>query len=357
MDRQVSRSQVYEDGVDYDDQSASESDMRDSDIRDSDYYSNSRAPTPDSEEAAAVLNGKKTLEEVAARLNDLDGDPKTKRIQRSKRGVTPTERPSFLSNLFNYRAYNSGIVVDEEDANQEDNPIADIFVWRFPLVTACWFSILQVLFFLVHFCDYTLLAIASFLGLWQLVVDLILVKVVPVLQKKGFVNEDLDIKYVVRKTILFNPQLIKQVGSAAYELADLMIGMWRLTVLEANLSRILIVGRFVFVVFFRSFSVATTTWILFMILFTIPVSYSNNRVLADAVADGAHVAASRNFEIVRRFSNGLVDAAARRFQDSLEEAGKAPEATKQSLMLRASLWGIALTSAQNIDLFLTKLIG
>src|SRR5947207_3229107 len=88
---------------------------RESEIRET------RSGTADSEELA-LSNGRKTLEEVAARLNDLEGE---REAMEGKRGLISVSRFPFLSNLFNYRS--AEIVVDEEDANQEDNPIADIF--------------------------------------------------------------------------------------------------------------------------------------------------------------------------------------------------------------------------------------
>ena len=112
--------------------------MNDSENEDDSANTPGRESTADSEEAA-LSNGRRTLEEVAARLNDLDGAERG-RAGLGKRGLISVDRFPFLTNLFNYRISNFGIVVDEEDANQEDNPIADVFLWRFPLVSMIWFS-------------------------------------------------------------------------------------------------------------------------------------------------------------------------------------------------------------------------
>jgi hypothetical protein len=314
----------------------------------------SRTGTQDSEEAA-LSNGRKTLEEVAAKLNDLEGAEKGK--LGGGKGLVSMNRLPFISNLFNYRASHNGIVVDEEDANQEDNPIADIFIWRFPLVSVIWFCALQVIFFLVHFCDFSFLFLAAFLGLWQLVVDLTLVQVVPKLQAGGMLAEDIDIKEVLRRNTLFNPRLIKRLASLGHELSDIMIGMWRMTVMEANMSRVLIVGRFVFVVFFRSFSVPTTFYVILMILFTIPVSYAKNRVFADAVADGAHITANRNFASLKRYSRTLVEIAANHARDNYERSKKGTNASQNISYVKSGFWAFTLAAAQNLDWFVDRLFG
>jgi len=313
----------------------------DGDFDRNDSQRSSRINSTDSEEAA-LTNGRKTLEEVAARLNDLDGERDA--TLEGKRGLISVSRIPFLANLFNYRS--AEIVVDEEDRNQEDNPIADIFLWRFPLVSIIWFVILQVVFFLCMFCNYTLLSVGAFLFLWQLVMDLVLVRIGPSLKKAGIIGDDVDMSETVKKNVFFNAQLIKRVGSATYEVADLLIGMWRVTVLEANIGRVLVVSRFVVVVFLRSFSFPMTFWVLLMILFTVPVSYSKNRVIADVMADGAHVAASTRFKRFRQFNRQLLDMVEDRARKESEM--KSPT---------APLWKFVLAGANNLYWAIEKVIG
>jgi hypothetical protein len=316
----------------------------------------SRTGSLDSEEAA-LINGRKTLAEVAARLNDLDGDGDEKRVVEGGRGLISVDRFPFLSSLFNFRSINHGIVVDEEDASQEDNPFADIFLWRFPLVSVVWFAILQVMFFLCVFCDYSLLTIGSFLLLWQLLVDFLMAKLVPHAQKLGLFSDDIDIKDVLRKNTFFNSRLNKRAASTTHELADMAIGIWRVTVFEANMSRVLVVTRFVIFVFFRSFSVATTLWLFLMILFTIPVSYSKNQVFAEAVADGAHVAASRRFTRVKKYSRDIVDTVAARAIFEAENINVGPESSRPLRMAVAAGWSVLFEVIVRVDWFLDKLFG
>jgi hypothetical protein len=352
MDRHTSRSQLYDEGSGDEDLN-SEGDVRDSYMRESGL--GSRASSLDSEEVA-LNNGRKALEEVAARLNDLEGREKS-RTGLGKRGLGTSSGFTFMANLFNQRAQNNGIVVDEEDANQEDNPIADIFLWRFPVISAIWFSILQVLFFLFHFCDYSLLTVVSFVFLWQLVVDLALVKVVVLLQAKGIISEDLDIKDVIRKHTLFNPRSIKRVAATSFELSDLLIGLWRVTVYEANMSRVLIVGRFMFIVFFRSVSVPTTLWIFHMILFTIPIGYATNRIFADAVADGAHAVANEKLGRFKVLSRRLVDSTADRARHHYEISRQTKGPNRPLDSVKAGFWAILLGLAQNFDWLINKILG
>ena len=305
--------------------------------------SRSRSTTQDSEDVA-LYNGSKTLEEVVARLNDLENNGTGRRS--SGKGLISVDQFPFLRNLFHAANANT-IVVDEGDANLENNPIADIFLWRFPLVSTIWFVVLQLIFFLHIFCDYSLLTIMSLVALWQLLVDFLLVTVVPFAQKIGLFSEDIQIKDTLRKTTLFNTQVLKIVGAAAYEISDMAIGMWRMTVLEANMARVLVVFRFVLVVLIRSFSVPMTLWLILMAFFTVPVSYSRNRLFADVVVDGASDAASRKSFSIISFTRNLESAAFQSYRANYDEKKKAD----------AFFWKIMFHLATNLNWLTEKLLG
>jgi len=315
----------------------------------------SRPNSTDSEEVAAA-NGKRMMEEFAAKLNDVDAGV-IKTGVRSGKGLISVDRFPFLSNLFNPQTSNNGIVVDEEDASQEDNPIADIFLWRFPLISAIWFIIVQLMFFLVVFCDFSLLTMAAFLALWQLVIDFSMAQFVPKAQQMGWIAGSFDIKEVIRKNTLFNINLNKRVASVTHEISDMAIGMWKVTVFEANLSSILVAGRFVVVVFLRSFSVATTIWLFVLVLFTIPISYSKNRIFADVVADGAHNAAAKRAKTFRGYFRQLVKITAAKVELESKNVQKATPDTKVLRIMIASSWSILLLIATRLDWVVEKIAG
>jgi hypothetical protein len=185
---------------------------------------------------AAIASGRLTLEEVVNQLNDVDGASRRVRST-GENGVLITARLPFLSSLFpsNRGLRYRGVIVDEEDFDQDNNPISDIFLWRFPLVSLIWFLTLQLVYFLHVFANYSLFTIVWVLALWQLILDFGLSRILPVLQRRGLVPKELDIQDSIRKYTFFNPELVKRVGSVTYEIADFAIGMWQFTVLEASL--------------------------------------------------------------------------------------------------------------------------
>lgn len=272
----------------------------------------SRSSSLDSEELA-IINGRQTLEEVVARLHDADSQEE--KDLSSGTGLVSMNRFPFLSDLFSFGGAYGSIVVDEEDSAQEDNPIADIFLWRFPAVSIVWFSILQLIFFLHIFCHYSFLTIISVLALWQMLVDFVLVKTVPLLQTSAIVPKSFNISDVLRKHTLFSKRLVSRVAGIAHELADISIGMWKMTVFDANVARIVVVFRFVVVVLIRSFSVTTTTWLVLMGFFTIPYHYSKNKIFAAVVADTAGVNIKRKRDRFREFTRFLVQQALDRYQN------------------------------------------
>ena len=122
--------------------------------------------------------------------------------------------------------------------------------------------------------------------MWQLLFDFTLHKVVPIMQNKGLIKPEINIRAEIRRHTFFNSSLNRRVAGVVYEIADLTIGMWKITVMEANLGRIFVAIRFLFFVFLRSMSVTTTMYLVIMAFFTIPISYRGHRGFVDVVSDG-----------------------------------------------------------------------
>lgn len=248
-------------------------------------YSSPRGSTASDD---AAYNGRMALDEVVAKLNDLDSNDGVPPRSRSgsKNGLVVNRLP-FLSALFatNRSQYSDSILTDEEDRNQEDNPMLDIFLWRFPFVSAVWFVVSQVFCFLL-FSGFSLVTLLAVLGLWQILTNFIASRLIPFGQKRGLINPELKIHNELRKHLFFNPTLVARAAGVIYEILDVVFGMWKITVMDANLGSVLVAFRILFVVFIRAFSVHTTLWLVVLAFFTIPVSYQGQKAVADLFADG-----------------------------------------------------------------------
>lgn len=251
------------------------------------------------EDIQAEAAGAQTMQRVAqeAALADRferlrDEAPPPLEATEGGEGRSPSllsvERFPFLKLLFRDGS-GSGILADEEDAAKDDNPMVHVFLWDDPLVSAAWFSTINLSVLLMFFADVSLLTLSCFIALWQLVVDRFLVHWCPYLQRWGVVSNDIDLRMVVTRTRFFSPKLVRQYADAAHEVADMVFGYWRVLVLEAHWADVRLAARFIFVVFLRSFSFGLTAYLILVALFTLPASVKQNRVLADALREAARL--------------------------------------------------------------------
>jgi hypothetical protein len=214
-----------------------------------------------------------------------DADLSPSRIQGRKRFLSATRYP-FLSLLFAGSSRRSDyLVADETEASEADNPMVAVFLWDDPVLSLTWLLTLQVVFYLLAFADYSVITIASIMGLWQLLVDFAIVRMAPSLKQLGFLPYNFDPHKVVKTNKFFSVRLIKQVGGAVNELCEMVNHTWVEVVAYGNWPQVLIAVRFVFAVFIRSFSLPITMWLLFMIMFTMPISYTSRNLFADATRE------------------------------------------------------------------------
>ena len=205
---------------------------------------------------------------------------------KADQGTIITRFP-FLSLLFRDDSMSDGILADESAASRDDNPIVMVFLWRDPVVSAMWLSSATITFWLLNSWNMSLLTLVALLGLWQLIVDLLMVRFGPVLQRYGLVSKSLDFPKIVRRTRFFSPKIVHQYADAAHELSDVFIGYWRLVILEGRRNDIVSAARIVVFVLLRSVSMLTTSYLVVLALFTLPVSLNQNRILVDALRDSA----------------------------------------------------------------------
>ncbi|KAH9252089.1 hypothetical protein BASA81_010071 [Batrachochytrium salamandrivorans] len=246
----------------------------------------------------ASFNGRMALEEVVQKLNDLDHNDPLRRASSSSISTSSSSssmgksglgtRLPFLSALFatNRSSYSNSILTDEEDRNQEDNPWLDIFLWRFPLVSTTWFIVSQLLFFCLS-NGLSMVTMWAVFALWQVLMDTMICVLVPKMQRQGLVNAEVDIHQVLRRNLFFSESSVKRGAGVFYELADLVVGLWRVTISDANLVVVLLDLRLgVLLLMCFCMSITTTLRVIILALFTIPISYQAQKPVADLVADG-----------------------------------------------------------------------
>lgn len=189
--------------------------------------------------------------------------------------------------MFNNGSWRSAdnIVADETEASATDNALVTVFLWDDPYVSLCWFLTLQVVFYLLVFAQYSLLTISTFMAAWQLIVDFAIIKISPSLKQLGFLRYDFDAPRLVRAHTFFSVRLIRQVGAAVYETADLLTQNWYDIVCYGGWPNVLLAVRILITVFIRSYSMAITMWIVLLIFFTVPLSYSSRNLFADATRE------------------------------------------------------------------------
>jgi hypothetical protein len=144
---------------------------------------------------------------------------------------------------------------------------------------------LQVVFYLLAFCDFSLFTIGAIMAVWQLVVDFIVFKTAPSLKQLGFLPYDFDAKALIRSHTFFSTRLIKQFGAAVRESLEVIFSNWVHICVDGTWPQVLVAVRVIFMVFIRSFSVAVTAWIILNCLFTLPFSYSSRNLFADATRE------------------------------------------------------------------------
>lgn len=245
----------------------------------------------------ASFNGRMALEEVVQKLNDLDHNDPLRRPSSSSVSSSSSSSSSmgksglgtrlpFLSALFATNRGSNSILTDEEDRNQEDNPWLDIFLWRFPLVSSTWFIVSQLLFFCLS-NGLSMVTVWAVFGLWQVFMDTLICVLVPKMQRHGLVNAEVDVQQVLRRNLFFSESSVKRGAGVFYELADLAVGLWRVTISDANLVVVLLdlrLGLLLLMCF--CMSMTTLLRVIILALFTIPISYQAQKPVADLVADG-----------------------------------------------------------------------
>jgi len=143
---------------------------------------------------------------------------------------------------------------DEEEATKEHRPlfeedgtdgawvkrvIGDLLLWHYPIHSALWLMVFFLVFFLIKISEYSLLTLACYLILLQLIATTAAIRGAPVLKTMGLLRSTFDPKTFALQRQAFSAEELFRFSRGSAEIASGWILEWNDTLETRNAKKVL----------------------------------------------------------------------------------------------------------------------
>lgn len=161
-----------------------------------------------------------------------------------------------------------------------EGSVTALLLWQDPIRTGIWFFTLLIGFFLINIVEYSFLSLVCNLLIMQLLGSVAIVHAQGLLKSIGVLNKDFDGERFVRESAVFTDELIERTSTTAYAVSKDWFDVWETTVHEGSTTSVLAVLRNMSYMF-TPIAFAHLIFVVFIGLFSLPVTYVNNRRILD----------------------------------------------------------------------------
>jgi hypothetical protein len=159
----------------------------------------------------------------------------------------------------------------------EDGYLSELLLWKSPLRSMLWFSVGCLAFFLTFFAGYSLLTLASYLLIIQIVITTAVVKTAPLLKRMRFIDAEFDTTLFVLQSTLMSHEAVQRAAEITHQIASSVFSRWNVVVHDGSATNILVSLRFISY-FFSPLPLDVVLFVCFVALFSLPATYHYNEV-------------------------------------------------------------------------------
>ena len=153
--------------------------------------------------------------------------------------------------------------------------VADLVLWRHPVLTGLWLVVFLLVFFLVEVSDYSLLTLFSYLVLLQLMATTGAIRSAPTLKSVGLLRPGFDPKVFAQQRQAFTPDELARFSRGSAMIAYEVISYWNDALVTRDARKVLKItaGALALAVAGIALTVDLALLVVVLVAFTVPKLY------------------------------------------------------------------------------------
>jgi len=156
----------------------------------------------------------------------------------------------------------------------------DLVLWRDPVASLLWFGIINLMFVLAIFFDMSFLSIISGALLIRFVTTFTAARVATLLNRFGILGPDFQLKVFLARNHILSADTITYFSNAIIGTLSPIVNQWNEMVISGSTTNVLITLRTI-TYLYTPVPVDVLSWIVFILVFTVPATYARHKDLID----------------------------------------------------------------------------